>query len=114
MPRNPNEIIVTREVDENTPASTNIGKPVSASDGDNDVLVYTLDDVGAASFGISSSTGQLKTKAALDFEADVPADDEFSVVVTATDPSGAFATQDVTIELMDVNEAPKFDTDDQH
>ena len=104
---------INRSVDENTPAATNIGKPVSASDADNDVLVYTLgDDDDEDSFSISPSTGQLKTKAALDFEADAnPADDEFSVMVTATDPSGAFATETVTIELMDVNEAPKFDID---
>ena len=105
-------IQVNRSVDENTAAATNIGKPVSASDPDNDVLVYTLGGDDAASFGISPSTGQIKTKAALDFEDDAnPDDDEFSVAVTATDPSGAFATQEVTIELMDVNEAPKFDTD---
>ena len=107
----PNEIVITREVDENTATSMNVGKPVSASDADGDVLVYTLGGVDGASFGISSSTGQIKTKAALDFEADVPTDDMFSVTVTATDPSGAVATETVTIELKDVNEAAKFDTD---
>ena len=104
-------IQVNRSVGENTAAATNIGKPVSASDGDNDVLVYTLGGDDAASFSISSSTGQIRTKAALDFEADVPQDDLFNVTVTATDPSGAATPQDVMIELMDVNEAPKFDTD---
>ena len=108
-----NLIIVTRKVDENTAASVNIGKPVSASDADNDVLVYTLGGTHASSFGISSSTGQLKTKAALDFEAATnPVDDVYSVDVTATDPSGASETQTVMIELEDVNEAPKFEEGD--
>ena len=116
-------IQINREVDENTPANTNIGKPVSASDGDNDVLVYTLggevtiggDQVDATTlFSVSSSTGQLKTKAALDFEntAGNPADNNYAVTVTATDPSGASATETVTIELKDVNEAPKFEEGD--
>ena len=100
-------IQINREVDENTPASTNIGKPVSASDGDNDVLVYTLGGTitlqgggGTANatdlFGISSSTGQLKTKAALDFEATTNPLNENDLrawMVTATDPSGASATE---------------------
>ena len=90
MPRTPNDlIVVTRDVNENTAAGVNIGKPVSASDADNDVLVYTLGGTitlqgagGTANatdlFGISSSTGQLKTKAALDFEAATnPEDDQY-------------------------------------
>ena len=52
---------MTRDVDENTPAGTNIGKPVSASDADNDVLVYTLGGTDTAKFSINSdSTGQMK------------------------------------------------------
>ena len=41
----------TREVAENTPAGTNIGAPVVASDPD--VLTYSLDDTGAMSFDIN-------------------------------------------------------------
>ena len=51
----------TRTVAENTPAGTNIGAPVVASDPD--VLTYSLDDgEDAAAFDINRATGQLITK----------------------------------------------------
>ena len=59
----------TREVAENTPAGTNIGAPVTASD--TDVLTYSLlrRQRMPESFGINRATGQLiVTKAALDHE----------------------------------------------
>ena len=90
----------TREVAENTPAGTNIGAPVVASDPD--VLTYSLDDTGAMSFDINRATGQLITKVALNFEGSPPN----TVTVTATDPFGATATSVVTITVTDVNEAP--------
>ena len=117
-------IQVNRSVDENTEAGMNIGKAVSASDADDDILVYSLSgevtiggnpvDVTTL-FSISPSNGQLKAKAMLDFEntAGNPSDNRYEVMVTATDPSGAAASQPVIITLMDVNEAPAFDTDDQ-
>ena len=55
-----------REVAENTPAGTNLGAPIAASD--SDVLTYSLSGDDAASFSINRATGQLSTKAALDFE----------------------------------------------
>ena len=95
----------TREVAENTPAGTNVGAPVVASDPD--VLTYSLGGTNEVSFDINRATGQLMTKAALDFEDESnPTDGEFEVMVTATDPFGAMATADVTIMLTDVNEAP--------
>ena len=90
----------TREVAENTPAGTNIGAPVAASD--TDVLTYSLDDTGAESFDINRATGQLITKAELDHEGT----EDYMVMVTATDPFGARVTAEVTIEVTDVNEAP--------
>ena len=90
----------TREVAENTPAGTNIGAPVVASDPD--VLTYSLDDMGAMSFDINRATGQLITKVALNFE-QAPT---YQVTVTATDPFGATVTSVVTITVTDVNEAP--------
>ena len=102
---------VNREVAENSAEGTPIGKPVSASDADNDILVYTLGGDHASSFDISSTSGQLKSKAMLDFEDGAnPGDDQYMVTVTATDPSGAATPQPVTIQLTDANEAPVFDT----
>ena len=55
----------TRRISENAGPGTNIGAPVSATDEDNDSLTYALHGTEAASFSIVSTTGQLKTKAAL-------------------------------------------------
>ena len=93
----------TREVAENTPAGTNIGAPVTASD--TDVLTYSLDATGATSFDINRATGQLITKVALDHEGGT---DSYTAMVTATDPFGAEAEAEVTIAVTDVNEAPMF------
>ena len=90
----------TRTVAENTPAGTNLGAPVVASDPD--VLTYSLDVTGAMSFDINRATGQLITKEALNFEEGPP--DE--ATVTATDPFGATAMSVVTITVTDVNEDP--------
>ena len=61
----------TLEVAENTPADTDItGGLFTATDPDttNDTLTYSLGGTDAASFDIDTSTGQLKTKADLDYE----------------------------------------------
>ena len=96
----------TRTVDENTAADQPIDAPVEATDIDaNDSLTYGLgggtDD---ASFGIDTSNGQLKTKAALDHETK----DTYSVTVTARDGGGLTGSITVTIDVGDVNEAPEF------
>ena len=102
-----------REVAENTEAGTDISAPVVAEDGDDDILTYTLTGDGADSFDIDWATGQIMTKAALDYEGDVAT---YTVVVRATDPFGVpqadSAVVDnsdvvtVVITVTDVNEAP--------
>ena len=59
-----------REVDENTPAGMDIGEPVAATDADDDHsdLHAGPREDGAEFFDIVATTGQLQTKAALDFE----------------------------------------------
>ena len=96
----------TREVAENTTAGRNIGQPVTATDADNDPLTYSLSGTHAASFGIDPSTGQLKTKDALDYEARA----SYLVTVTASDgvASSTDATITVTITVTDMNEPPAF------
>ena len=112
-----------RTVAENTAAGEAIGDPIVAEDDDGDVLTYTLYNVNgevdggdAALFAIDWATGQLKTKGKLDFEDDSNADDEYTVIVRATDPDGmpeiATANTDnsdvitVTIMVTGVDEAP--------
>ena len=87
----------TRRVDENTPSGRNIGSPVTATDPDGDTLTYSI---GGSSFSIVSSTGQLRTKAALDYETT----SSYSVSVTAKDPSNASDSIMVTINVGDVEE----------
>ena len=93
----------TRSVAENTPAGANIGSPISATDPDQgDTLTYTLAGNDAASFDIVATTGQLQTKSDLDYEMK----SGYSVMVTATDPSGASDTITVTISVMNLDEPP--------
>ena len=94
----------TRTVAENTVASVNIGTAVAATDADNDTLTYTLSGTDAASFGIVSTTGQLQTSAALDFETK----NSYSVTVDVSDDNGGSDAIDVTINVTNVNEAPVF------
>ena len=98
----------TRSIDENMAAGENIGTPVAAIDANtSDTLTYTLSGTDAASFSIVSTSGQLQTSAALDYE-NKPS---YEVTVKVTDDSGASnnsATITVTINVSDVNEAPTF------
>ena len=90
----------TRTVDENTPWLQNIVGPVTATDGDDDPLTYSLENAGASHFTIVSSTGQLQTGGHLDFEDQ----SVYEVKVIATDPSGARDKITVTIDVNDVDE----------
>ena len=92
----------TRSIAENTPAGVNIGSPVSATDADDDTLTYTLSGTDAGSFGIVRSSGQLQTKAPLDYETK----NAYSVTVTVSDGSRTDIIT-VTITIIDVDETPK-------
>ena len=92
----------TRTVDENEPAGSNVGAPFVATDADNDRLSYFLSGTDAAAFEINSSSGQLRTRAALDYEAE---SERIRWTVTATDPSGGFGEVAVTISVGNVQEA---------
>ena len=99
----------TREVAENTDAGENIGAPVEATDADNDTLTYTLGGADVASFDIDVATGQLMTKAALDYETKA----SYEVEVTADDGTD-IATVTVTITVTDLAEGSElspYDTD---
>ncbi|MXZ79908.1 MAG: T9SS type A sorting domain-containing protein, partial [Gammaproteobacteria bacterium] len=91
-----------RSIPENTPAGRNIGAPVSATDLDEDVLTYSLSGVDATSFGIVSATGQLRTRAPLDYEQK----NVYSVAVLVSDGNGGTASIGVAINVTDVNETP--------
>ncbi len=90
----------SRKVAENTEAGQGIGSPVSANDEDGDLPIYSLGGEDAEFFGISRITGQLMTKASLNYEARR----SYAVIVTATDPSGASDSIHVTINVTDVHD----------
>ena len=83
-----------RSVAENTASGESIGGPVAATDIDNDPLTYTLGGGDAGSFDIEESSGQLKTKAALDFERQT----SYSVAVSVRDGKNAKHNADATID----------------
>ena len=91
----------TREVPENTEAGENIGAPVTAADPDTgDTPAYILGGTDATFFDIDASTGQLQTKAALDYETK----SGYTVTVTASDGT-LTATVDVTVTVTNIDEA---------
>ena len=104
---------ITLTVAENTAAGQNVGPPVEATDEDGDTLTYILGGTDVNSFDIVELTGQLLTKASLNFE-NKPSysvtvsvrdsKDEFGIADTATD-----ATVAVSITVSGLNEPPTFD-----
>ena len=96
----------TRSIAENTARGVNIGPPMSATDADRDRLTYSLSGTDASSFSIVSTTGQLQTRAALDYETKT----SYSVTVSASDGYGGSDSIPVTITVTNVNEAPRFAT----
>ena len=85
----------TRSVAENTAVTQNIGDAVAATDADAaDTLTYTLGGTDAASFGIVSSSGQLQTKAALDYETKT----SYTVTVSVSDSKDAAGNADTAVD----------------
>ena len=94
----------TRSIAENTGAGQNIGNPISATDGDNDQLTYSLEGRDASAFTIQSNSGQLMTRSGETY--DYETKDSYSVTVRAQDDKGGSATISVEITLTDENEPP--------
>ena len=92
----------TREVAENPGVGIRVGGPVTASDADSDELTYTLEGTDAASFAISSTSGQIATVAGVTYNFEVQS--SYSVTVKADDGKGGTDTIAVTISLTDVEE----------
>ncbi len=90
----------TRTIAENTATGVNIGNAIAATDANNDTLTYTLAGTDASSLGIVSSSGQLQTQAALDYETKF----SYSVTVSVSDGNGGSDSITVTINVTDVNE----------
>ena len=94
----------TRSVAENTASGRNIGAAIAATDANNHALTYTLGGTDAAAFSIVSTSGQLQTRAALDYETKA----SYSVTVSVSDGNGGGDSITVAISITDANDAPVF------
>ena len=98
-----------RSVAENSAVGVDIGAPVAATDADSDSLTYTLDGTDAAKFAIVAATGQLRTAAVLNREAQ----SSYVVRVSVSDRKDADGDPDtgiddtiwLTVEATNVDEA---------
>ena len=91
------------EVRENTAANTNFGDPITAVDPEGGDVTYSLTGANADQFGIDASSGQVKTKGSLNYEAA----STYIVAFTASDPQNNSASIDLAIMVKDVDtEAP--------
>ena len=104
-------------IEENTPPGVNIDDPVTATDPDEggqddddrefgETLTYSLEGADADSFNLDPLTGQLSTKAPLDFEAYSDPTSAYSVTVRVRDSRGETDTIVVTIEVTDDEDEP--------
>ena len=82
---------------------TTTDSPVTADDPNGDNLTYGLSGNDAGPFMIGSSDGQISAKMKLNHEAK----SSYTVTVTATDSNGASDSVDVTIKVINVDEAPE-------
>ena len=98
QPNNPPEFPSSedgaRNVDENTAAGRHIGTPIRATDADNDRLTYSISGADAASFDVVESSGQLRTKGALDHEGN----SSYSFTMSVTDGTDIHGNSDTTID----------------
>ena len=125
--RRGNEVTrVTLTIRENTAVGRPIGRRVSATDADRDLLFYELldtpdleDDEGVARFTIDSATGQIRVGKVLgadsrehlddpDEREDADNNNDYVLRMRASDPSTASDTVDVIVTVRPVNEPPDF------
>ena len=98
--------VAMRSVAENEDKGTKVGEPIPAGDADRDepagnmeLLTYTIDDTD--NFSVNQADGQISTAVKLDHEAR----SMYTVMLTATDPSGATDTITVMIEVTDADDS---------
>jgi len=97
------------DVEENVDADT-VVLTAAATDPEGDDITFSIDADGADadSFTIDPATGEVRFVTSPDFEAQ----ETFAITLVATDSEGNATTQNVTINVTDVdNEAPAFTSD---
>ena len=109
LPGFDSSVVTALTVAENSPAGTNVGAPVAATDPDEyDTLTYSLTGDDAAKFAIDGA-GQITTIAGVTYDYErrsyLP-EPAYSLTVRVTDISGGGAGIPVTVTLTDVDDAP--------
>ena len=90
-------------VSENSAGGTIVGVTALSNDADaSDSVTYSLDDSAGGRFAIDNSTGLVTVSGGIDFETST----SHNVTVRATSTDGSSATQVMTINVVNVNEAP--------
>ena len=98
----------TRELLENIGDATattaaNLGAAIRANDADSDPLTYTLEGSDSASFTIVEQTGQLRTKAGVNYNHEAKSRYRFTIRASDSTASDTIA---VTVNVTDVDEPP--------
>ena len=94
---------VELEVAENTATNSNIGDPIAAVDPEDGDVTYSLTGANAGLFDVDASSGQVKTKGSLNYEAA----STYTVAFNASDPQSNSASIALTITVTDIDtEAP--------
>ena len=96
---------VTRNINENTVANTNVGAAISATDNETASLTYSLTGTDANSFTIVATSGQVKTKAGVDYNFEAT-QNTYTFQVVVIDLHGGTASKTVNVALVDVPEVP--------
>ncbi len=99
----------TFTIDENTSTVATI----HAVDEDGGAVIYSIaGGQDADHFSIEAESGELRFSLNPDFESPVDAnrDNQYEVVIAATDPEGSQSRQAVIVKVSDVNEAPTITT----
>ncbi len=104
--------VAMRSVAENQDKGTKVGEPIPADDADRgdpagnmELLTYTIDDTD--NFSVNQKDGQISTAVKLDFETQ----SMYTVMLTATDPSGATDTITVMISVTDEDDPARITAD---
>ena len=96
---------LTLRVPENSAANVPVGEIPAALDPDHDPLIYSMEGRDAASFEFDVTTRQITTKSGVVYDFEFKP--SYSVTIGVEDDFGGSDTLPVTINLIDVPEAPR-------
>ena len=91
------------EGDATVTTAANLGAAIRADDSDDDPLTYTLEGSDSASFTIVEQTGQLRTKAGVNYNHEAKSSYRFTIRASDGTASDTIA---VTVNVTDVDEPP--------